>query len=178
MSLEPRVIQRIRQRREGGHTTRCHTVPHIGTYDVAQHSWHAAVLLSELHPGASKELLLHVLLHDVQERWTGDAPAFAKWAFKDVGAALWKAEEKVSKAIGVCNTLTPYEAEWAKAVDVLELWMWCLDQEAIGNCGNVGNLKVNISRWASEHREKLPMPAWHFFKQYGWQRESDILEVS
>lgn len=153
------IRDRLRFLREAGHVTRCHMVPHIGEYDLARHSWHAAVLLMELHPSPTSRLVKYVLYHDVTERWTGDVPATSKWMFPDLAEALTQAEIRLENKLDLIGKrdLSADELKWAKAVDMLELYYWCHDQLAFGNT-NVKTLTENIDGWVAENAADIPEP--------------------
>lgn len=174
--MEPNLVQKVRRLRESGQVRRCHIIPHIGEYDVARHCWNAVVLLIELNPEARKELMLHVLLHDAEERWLGDLPATAKWAFPSLRSSYAQAEQRVRDEVGLFHDigLTEEEQQWAKAVDMLELWMWCHDQLAMGNT-MITTIIENCKAWFVRAKENIPVPVWEFYCQYRWRRESDFL---
>ena len=169
---------RISFLREAGHVRRCHIVPHFGEYDVARHSWHAAMLLRELYPEASKTLIWYVLEHDVAERWTGDVPATAKMMFEALAIGVKAAEEVLGGELGLMSKdkLTTKEQQWAKAVDMAELHLWCLDQLAMGNT-NVEVLMENIQCWVAENRDSIPDPALEVlaWERNGYVRTRDLL---
>jgi len=178
MDVHPDTILRITRLREGGNVTRCHTVPHHGHYDVAQHSWGVTILLTQLYPEASGRLLRAALTHDVEERWTGDVPAFCKWAHQKVRDGLEEAEDCIRSLVGLEGKLGLDEVErmWLKAADLLDLWLWCHDQRAMGN-RNVEPLMSNIARWFAENQHQVPERAMAFYRQYIWQRTGDFLEA-
>lgn len=127
------LLTRIAATREAGTVRRCHIVPHHGQYNIAQHSYGAVSLLLLLHPHPSLNLIKAVQWHDVAERWLGDIPAPAKWTHTELGEAYERAEEELLKRLGLFGELTDLEVAWLKAVDTLELWLWCREEEALGN---------------------------------------------
>lgn len=172
------IRDRLRFLREAGHVTRCHMVPHIGEYDIARHSWHAAVLLMELHPSPTSRLVKYVLYHDVAERWTGDVPATSKRMFPDLAEALTQAEIRLEDKLDLIGKrdLSADELKWAKAVDMLELYYWCHDQLAMGNT-NVEVLIDNIRTWVNDNRNTIPDAALEVlaWRQSGYTRTRDLL---
>ena len=131
-ALSP-LLTRLAATREAGTVRRCHIVPHHGQYNIAQHSYGAVSLLLLLHPNPSLTLIKAVQWHDVAERWLGDIPAPAKWTHAELGEAYERAEEELLKCLGLFGELTDLEVAWLKAVDTLELWLWCREEEALGN---------------------------------------------
>lgn len=172
------IRNRISFLREAGHVQRCHIIPHFGEYDVARHSWHAAMLLGELNPGASKALVWHVLRHDVVERWTGDVPTTAKMMFEALAIGVKAAEETLEGELDLVKKdgLSAEEQQWAKAVDMAELHLWCLDQLAMGNT-NVEVLMDNIRTWVDDNRKSIPDPVLEIlmWKRSGYRRTIDLL---
>ena len=105
---------------------RYHTVPLGGLRQtVGAHSYAVVVLLDQLWDNCSKNLLLSALYHDVPEIVLGDIPATAKWEYPELKKAFKKAEDKVSKELGIEFVLTPKELNRLKMADMLELVMYC-----------------------------------------------------
>lgn len=127
------LLTRLAATREAGTVRRCHIVPHHGQYNIAQHSYGAVSLLLLLHPKPSLKLIKAVQWHDVAERWLGDVPAPAKWDNTELGEVYERAETELLKRLGLFPELTELEQAWLKAVDTLELWLWCREEEALGN---------------------------------------------
>jgi hypothetical protein len=136
------------------------------------------MLLDTLYPDASKLLLMYVLTHDVAERWTGDAPWYAKQMFAGIASGMEEAEELIHvqmKFIRKCH-LSETELRWAKAVDMLELFLWCQDQLLVGN-RNVHVLLRNIGEWTTENMIWIPTPVFELLtKDYSrYKRSYDLL---
>jgi 5'-deoxynucleotidase YfbR-like HD superfamily hydrolase len=127
------VMTQISAVREAGAVKRCHVVPHTGHYDVAQHCYGVVSLLMLLHPKPSNNLIMASLWHDTAERWLGDMPTTAKWYDDVLGRVYNATEDKLMKNIGLANELTNEEVNWLKTVDLLELYLWCREQEFMGN---------------------------------------------
>jgi len=119
----------------GGETERVHTIPHLNSYSVAQHSYGVLSLLLILHPNPSLGLIRTTLWHDATEHYTGDMPAHAKWDFPDLKAAMKTTEEALSKNMGMGEEylLSPQDQRWLKSCDLLELWLWSRAQIRLGN---------------------------------------------
>lgn len=179
-------IQRIRALREAGNVRRAHIIPHLGEYTVGKHSYDALTLLLVLHPDPSLDLVKAVLWHDAGERYLGDMPASAKVVSPHLKTAYELAELTQLERMGVpaLNELTLGERNWLRAVDMLELWLWCLDQKALGN-RNVVRCYENITRMLSEAADvtrknpstvpegALPGPCFEFFYSYEWGRGTE-----
>lgn len=164
-------FEKLRYLREAGHIQRWHLLPHIGDASVAAHSWNMAVLLLELKPDASKELIKYVLHHDVQERWMGDLPHDAKKMFHELRDASKKAEAVLIKEFGYMGTenLTEEDLRWVAALDILEAYMWCLDQEAFGNKNIVPTIK-SFERQLAENQDWIPEQVMFVLNNYRWER--------
>jgi len=112
------------------------------------------------------------------ERWTGDIPATAKWQFPRLKEASDNAEKNCFYRLNFpLINLTEEEELWLHAVDVLELYLWCLDQEAFGN-QHIKTMKENIFDWVEKHVSSIPLPVMKVFQNYGWNRGTDLLETN
>ncbi|RKZ20220.1 hypothetical protein DRQ50_00245 [bacterium] len=121
---------------EGGQTERLHATFHHRPYSVAVHSWNMVALLEVLNPGASLRLTKACLFHDVAERWVGDMPAPAKWWLTpDAGKAFGEVEARLKRDLMVDyeEGLNEVERQWLKAMDLLELCLFCGDELNLGN---------------------------------------------
>ncbi len=168
-----KTIHKIRAIREGGGTKRTHTTPHHGSYSVAEHSWNVASLIAILHPNPSTDLILAGMWHDVHERWTGDMPSPIKWCLGNVTRdELRGLEFAIESSLGINFDLSTEDLKWLKACDMLEFWLWCLDQEALGN-RNAEEGKKNAAHWFNNHSVDVPVIVQDFTYNYNWQRTSD-----
>lgn len=143
------TLDRVKFVREASTVSRCHTVPHFGDYPVGLHSFNMLAMLRLLHPDPPIRLVWAILEHDVPERLTGDIPAPTKW-FKIVDRdQLVIAETAIN--IGVFGysaeaSMTQEDEKWLKGLDILELYMWCRDQEMLGN-KNVHTMANRINKF-------------------------------
>ena len=122
--------------RHSGMVRRWHTRQYVnGGQDIAQHTWHAVVLLLALYPLASRDLILALLYHDVAERVLGDIPAPAKWNNPVLAREFERVEDETLLLLGVGYTkkLTPAERAWLAWIDRLEYMYFALDQVRMGN---------------------------------------------
>lgn len=170
----------VKATREAGAVRRCHIVPHHGQYNIAQHSYGAVSLLLLLHPDPSLNLIKAVQWHDVGERWLGDMPAPAKWSNPELGRVYEAAEARVLKALDLLPDLTRDEGRWLRAVDILDLLLWCREEAALGNTAVSRMLRscVDAMDRAAE-AGTLPEPVRAFYQAEGAQnhhRLSDIFE--
>lgn len=120
---------------EAGRVTRFHTTPHHTPYSIASHSWGMAALLFHLYPGiAGYGLTWAVLFHDVPERWLGDNPAPAKWWIANgLTDSLANAEYKINSGLGLLFHLKESDKNWLRALDILELYLYCQTELNLGN---------------------------------------------
>lgn len=171
--MENDKIKRIIQLREAGQVQRCHCIPHYGSYDIAQHSYHMAMLLMQLHPAPSKWLYEAILLHDVLERWTGDSPAMIKLFFPEIRTSIKKSEEWLKVKVGIVEpSLNEEERDWIKALDNIEFFLWCEDQIGMGS--QVAALKKEETlRCLNELIPAMPEPCRKFMEAWKWRRTFD-----
>jgi 5'-deoxynucleotidase YfbR-like HD superfamily hydrolase len=167
--------------REGGAVQRCHTFPqHHGPYDVAQHSYGAVSLLLLLHPNPSLNLIKAVQWHDIGERWLGDMPSPAKTGNQHLAEVYEAEEEKILTLLGLYFELSNQEENWLKAVDILDLWLWCREEEFLGN-RSVTRMRLACEAALDKRslKEILPMRAEKFYHaqlQSPYTRLSDVFE--
>ena len=162
------LLTQVKAVREGGAVVRCHTVPRAPYYDNAQHQYGAVSLLLLLHPNPSVGLIRAVLWHDVAERWVGDVPAPAKLGNETLKTVLGNAEQAIMERLGL-GRLIPAEdmdqvyedVRWLKAVDILELWLWCRE-----NMPAHDRMTLACQEYIGEkHKEgTFPKEAWDFFR--------------
>jgi 5'-deoxynucleotidase YfbR-like HD superfamily hydrolase len=165
----------LRAQREGGQVLRNHTCPHIGTYSVAEHSHQMLVLLYGLHPNPSAYLAQAITYHDLAERYVGDLPAPVRLSDPDVGEAVKRLEQEVSRRMGLEVPLTGEEVVWLNALDKVEHYLWCQDQLSMGNSfvkGQIRKLEEIFADLAS--RGRIPEPVLRFLETATHERRSDF----
>ena len=91
---------------------------------VGAHSYAVSVLIDQLWPDSTKQLIMAALYQDVPEIILGDIPATAKWAYPEIQQAFEKAEKKVFDDLGLIFVLTPEEKSRLKMADMLELVLY------------------------------------------------------
>jgi len=163
------VSERVLAAREAGNVMRCHVVPHHGEYSVGKHSYDALSLLLILHPNPSPDLMKGILWHDGGERWVGDMPAPAKWYDDRLGQAYESAEDRARRLWELDVKLTPDEIEWLKAVDRIELWLWCHEQRQFGN-RHIETFFTHLDRYFKDTMKTMPQPCQDFLRDFSWQR--------
>lgn len=130
---------------EAGETRRFHTVPMLRDQNIADHSWHLALLAYTLYgqaqPGVTVQFLMACLTHDMAECKVGDLPAPAKRNMSEKLAggdfrAKWDEMEQ--------EILQPFEMDWEKFLtdeekrrlkfcDALEGLFHCVLERQLGN---------------------------------------------
>jgi 5'-deoxynucleotidase YfbR-like HD superfamily hydrolase len=168
------LFEKVQAFREGGEVRRCHGTPHHGEYSNAKHQWGCLTLLLLLHPCPSLTLVKAVAWHDVAERWVGDIPATAKWRHEGLRLGSHEAEDEINTDLGIPgeDLLRPEERVWLKAVDIMDLFLWCKEQLALGNRG-VGVITENCRRYIEQRRETFPAPVMKLFDEHVWRRLTD-----
>lgn len=169
-------IERVKFAREAGAVRRCHTQPTIGSYDVAQHVFGMINLLRVLNPSASLELIWACLAHDHPERWTGDIPRPAKWAGVVDRERLDQVEREILHDTGFEYLLTEEDERWLIGLDILELYLWTLDQLSLGN-RNAQKMKERIEKWFTKNSHRVPVAVLDFFyeaKHSDWIMLGDL----
>lgn len=171
------IVKRIIAAREAGNVERCHTMPHLGSYSNAKHQWGCAILYLQLHPDPRMETLTAILTHDLGERWVGDIPAPTKWALShDAMGQVDSLEASCLRRLCFvpAELLPPEERAWWKAVDLLDLWLWCHEQLNMGNMA-ASRIIDNVAIHMKDHMDKLPLPVQEVFQKYRWERTDDII---
>lgn len=157
------LLFRVRQVRAGGRVRRCHNVHITGSpYNVAEHSWGAAMLFHALWPEDFPRMALAVLTHDVAEAVVGDIPS-PTIRYTKTRELLESIEERVNEHYGIpsASDLTSEDHAKLKAVDRLELYLWAIEQRLQGN-QFAGEVEEEIAFYLSQ--SELPSPADRLFK--------------
>lgn len=177
------VLDKVKFVREAAVVDRCHTVPHFGNYPVGLHSYNMLAILRILWSDCPINLVWAILEHDVPERLTGDIPSPVKW-FKIVDRDQLKiAEATINAEIFGCNSedfLNLNEMNWLRGLDILELYMWCRDQEMLGN----KNVRKMMGRIDNHIRENTHLFAEEVISLYyncigsTWEMMPDLGELT
>mgnify|MGYP001572832873 CR=1 FL=1 len=120
----------------GGYSTRFHTVDVHTRQDIGNHSFGVAWLCELLTGGgASKNLIMAALAHDLAEHMVGDIPSPAKRAL-GISKMFDEFEGKHLEEAGIAkygNSLTPEECDILKYADMLEGMTFCVRERKFGN---------------------------------------------
>ena len=122
--------------RDAGKVSRMHTYG-ITDYSVASHTYNMMQMLIAFYPlpQIPQALTNAVMAHDVPEVLLGDIPSPAK-AIGDLGYEFHQAEAQVFEELYYYNpleTLNPNEKMWLRALDLIELYLWILEEIGSGN---------------------------------------------
>lgn len=120
--------------RRGFDVNRYHTQNMLIQETVGHHTANAMAIAYCIDPSVSKQVLLHLLLHDVAEAYTGDIPAPVKRHDKNVKSALDYLEfTYLSKLNLYSPTLLEEERFLVKCADLTDLICKCLVEVKMGN---------------------------------------------
>lgn len=125
-------LRKVVQTRAGGRVERCHGIVHHGSYSVAAHSWGVAMLLHALWPADFSRLALYCLAHDVPEAWVGDIPAPTK-RYGSMSIDYMETAILQNLDLPTCSDMSLEDRQKIKNCDQLELYIWSLEQGALGN---------------------------------------------
>ena len=125
--------------RHSGKVERTHTIPTIQRYNNAEHVYNAimiAIELCRLAGVGSSKVIKSLLVHDVEEVYTGDIPANVKMEenLKEILSGIeedWVNENVPKHHNNIKLTDTQYQI--AKIADSLELVYFCIDEALMGN---------------------------------------------
>lgn len=138
---------------KGGQTVRYHTHPVLRRQNIADHSFHVAMLAAWLcgqdPPGISVPLLMGALTHDLAEHIMGDLPAPVKRSIPQIMAenneglledmefrAYWgMAEGRLIADVDLDWTpqMTPAETRAVKLADNADGCLYCIQERRMGN---------------------------------------------
>lgn len=113
----------LRDHWKTGQVTRYHANPPLNRIlqTTADHSAGMLILLFELNPQPSVDLVQAIVNHDRGEYWVGDTPGPAKRRFERLSNALDWAEAEVLREAGIKTPfLTDTEQVWLKVLDLME----------------------------------------------------------
>lgn len=149
------LARRVINARAGGAVERCHGIRHHGSYSNAAHSWGVAMLMLQIWPADFPRLASYCLAHDVPEAWVGDVPA-PMMRYANLGPAMHPVERKLCQWLELPyeGDLPPEDHAKLKACDRLEFWLWCREQNRLGNIF-AADSQAEIERYFKES----PLPA-------------------
>jgi 5'-deoxynucleotidase YfbR-like HD superfamily hydrolase len=172
MTTQERIDKVLRARQAGG-VKRCHTTPYAGSYTVSEHTCQMLFLLDVLCPKAPLRLWRAILHHDLHEYYTGDLPSSVRVVDPELRAAFEGAGEVVSEHFGwsTAADLSEDERRWLKALDCLELFLWCHDELNMGNDHAFPILEFLIA-WFDANKTNVPYVVRSFVNRFEWRRIS------
>lgn len=136
---------------DGGTSKRYHTVDTLRIQDIAAHSFGVAWLCELLtEEGASKNLIMAALAHDLAEHQCGDIPSPVKRRM-GVGHLFHAEETKLlhDNQIAYEILLTPEEKLILKQADMIEGMLFCLRERQLGNT-KIEEVYGRFSKYAME----------------------------
>lgn len=156
--------------REGGDVERAHTLPHIGSYTVGKHTFDMLLLLYHLYPGTPSHTLVRAILHhDLHERWNGDSPPGMRRRLHSFAKESKFAQEFVDARLGISPTdLSLNDQKWLRGLDVLELYIWCIDQRVGYGNNHVHVCEQDCATILCEN--EIPEQIRAFFSQLSFMR--------
>ncbi len=140
---------------QGGEVIRYHAEgKQLDNQLVSDHTWRVMVILLHLFPGASRELILTALYHDVAECYTGDISAPLKRSSPEVSKSLHKMQDDFHKHFDIPAeiNLTVQDFVSLKVADMLEAYITSSQQ-------NTRYAQVVAGRaleYAMDHAQGLP----------------------
>lgn len=138
--------------------------PKLRSYNLAEHSFFVGLLFTQLcdanEIGYSADILKTVLLHDFVEVLTTDLPYPIKnlnevtqgaWALiEDQAVSNFKHRHEIEHLTdaGIRASLTEVQFELFKIADMLELWIFCKEEQQLGNHSpQIDNIVVKVQEW-------------------------------
>lgn len=140
--------------REAAEVQRCHTKRTIAPYTNGHHTYNALALLLLLYPGDPPMRLVRALMwHDSGERWAGDVNSVVTRRYPALRTAVKEAELDARDRFGLLDEpgMSPDDERWLHGVDLLEFYLWALQEVWLGNrryeqdVGRVYSIFVNES---------------------------------
>lgn len=125
--------------RMAGRVKRYHTWPHIREQSVAEHTWQLLRIVLCIWPGASRELIHHVMFHDIGELQTGDPPYPIKAdnpiLKKEMDRLEYSAQREIEDAWQIQKhpEISELERYTFKLAEFIEMWEWGLEETLLGN---------------------------------------------
>jgi 5'-deoxynucleotidase YfbR-like HD superfamily hydrolase len=167
--IEEESIELIKFERQMRHVQRLSGTPILKPYSIAEHCYFTGLLFMEVAERDNVSVTLKdikkVFMHDILEVKTGDLLYPAKHS----NAACEKNWDEIEQIVvnKSAPLLAPYmdDAGWSskeaqalfKVCDLLELFMFCRDEQAIGNYSvHMRNVRNNCRSWLPKMLADLP----------------------
>ena len=174
----PTIVDKIKFAREGARVERTHASPGIGSHSVGIHTFNMITMLLIMKPDASGDLIRAVVQHDIPERITGDMPHPAKKAGIQDDDKQVEVEHYLNMLVFGEHTyddLMDEEKRWVHGLDMLEFYLYCRDQEMIGNKSIRTKLRA-VEEYMHKYRHKYPeeiVDMYYEINQREWETLPD-----
>jgi 5'-deoxynucleotidase YfbR-like HD superfamily hydrolase len=142
------------------YTKRFHTVREDNeSQRIGEHSFGVALIIVQLHPDPSVNLIKAALYHDLAEGALGDIPATAKWRFQQYDDAFTQAEHQINAEMGIVVEITHEEKVWLACADMLELLFYCQYRSNLKGADRVWRtIWTRVHKWFERKLDVLPEP--------------------
>lgn len=118
--------------RDAGAVQRYHVKRTHRKQTIAEHTFGMLMLIKQINPLCTKNVMNAVLHHDLPELFTGDVPAPIKRVHPELGPLMDSIEEGLTPLYQDFHITVP-EAILLKWADRMELVLWCLEEVRMGN---------------------------------------------
>ena len=146
-------LQKAMLFRDAGAVKRYHTCRMARQQDLAAHTHGVAMLVLQVFPECSKNLLVATLHHDLPELVTGDIPAPTKRGSVVLTLELERMEQGTAP-LYVDMGLSPFEECVLKWCDTFELVLFCMEDLLMGNVYATAPLRKGLHWCRHEHAGK------------------------
>jgi 5'-deoxynucleotidase YfbR-like HD superfamily hydrolase len=125
--------------RMAGNVLRWHTWPVSRNQTNAEHQWNVARIVLAINPGASRELIMEAMFHDLGEIATGDPPYPIKRENPRLKEEMDRLETDTRRTMVLPWSLPPqhpltvFETWVLKLADCIETWEFALEEIMRGN---------------------------------------------
>ena len=181
MSFEynlPRPMNKIKFAREAARVERTHASPGIGSHSVGSHTFNMLTMLLIMWPDAPSDLIRAIVQHDIPERITGDMPHHAKKAGVQNNLVQKQVEFYLNNLVfghDALSTLPVDRQKWLHGLDMLEFYLWCRDQEMMGNISIRTKLRA-VDEYMKKYKVNYPeeiVDLYYEISQAEWETLPD-----
>jgi len=161
MSFEynlPSELNKIKFAREAASVMRTHASQGLSNHVVGGHTFNMITMLLILKPDASGDLIRAVVQHDIPERITGDMPHPAKKAGIQDDAKQQEIESYLNILVfghDAILSLSEEDTAWVHGLDMLEFYMYCRDEQMLGNRGITTKIMA-VESYMEKYKHKYP----------------------
>lgn len=142
--------------RDAGQVKRYHTQRTLRQQTVAEHSFGVCMLIRQVWPDCSRNILFAAMHHDLPELMTGDIPAPAKRAHPQMDTYLEEFEASLHPLYYDTVWMDAEEQAVLKWADTMELVLWCLEEWRMGNhTTGMGDMIRRALGWIISRRVPL-----------------------